>query len=140
MRRDDKRRLELAAEAASLARLDAWLGDETKSLGLGEDARYALRLCAAEAVANIIDHGEHRAGRRPAVIVTLELMSDHVALVVADDGGAFDPLAAELPPSRNLDKSGEGGYGLRLIRGFADSLDYERRAEWNRLTVLVRRH
>ena len=68
-------------------------------------------------------------------------MSDReVRLEIADDGLPFDPVAHRLvrPPGL-LSEARWGGWGLRLVRQFADEYRYERRGDRNVVSLVLHR-
>ena len=126
-------RLQLAADLAEVARLNAWLADAVAGAGVPEAAAQAAKLCLNELVANVILYGypDGRAGR-----IELSLAAEAGALRVTleDDGIPFDPLAApEAAPLAGLEDDRIGGFGIKLFRESAHSAVYERSGGWNRL-------
>ena len=56
---------------------------------------------------------------------------------VTDDGRPFNPLSYEPPPApKDLQSAKIGGLGIRMMRGFADQIAYERSGPINRLAVV----
>ncbi len=95
---------------------------------------FALRLCAEEALANVVTHawaeGDHR------IVLGLAVAADQVELTVEDDGRPFDPVAAPAPAqAATLADAAAGGRGLILIRSYADRLAYRREGGRNRLIM-----
>ena len=55
---------------------------------------------------------------------------------ITDDGRPFNPLSqAEPEPPKDLASAQIGGLGLKLVRSFAGSIDYQRCDAMNRLTL-----
>ena len=78
----------------------------------------------AELCANVIFHAQSKATH---FLVTLEYRKPQVIITVADEGEGF--AQADVPPagtSRPDGTGGEryGGYGLSLIEGLSDKLDF----------------
>ncbi|MGE4221135.1 MAG: ATP-binding protein [Alphaproteobacteria bacterium] len=129
----------LDGSRAALAGLGAWIEAATAGHALPPDLQFALRLCVEEAATNAIAHGEP-ATADPAVAIRIAFRADAVTAEIEDAGGPFDPATAPLPQlGTSLDDTPDGGRGLRLLRSFADSLDYERRNGRNRLIMGFRR-
>jgi anti-sigma regulatory factor (Ser/Thr protein kinase) len=127
--------LRLRNDLSELSRLDDWISHVAERLSLGEKAAYSVRLCLVEAVTNVIVHGGGGASSTGILlIVTAE--KDLVTARVTDSGRPFDPTSyVPNPTSRSLQEGGIGGQGIRLMRRFAASLSYERRANQNSLIL-----
>lgn len=111
--------------------------------GLTRAVTWPVEVSFDEVLANVVRHG--LAGRGDAASVELELRLDSSAspplceVVVADDGPAFDPLAAAAPDtSLGIDEREIGGLGIELVRRLMDEVEYERRDGRNRLRLLRR--
>ena len=60
----------------------------------------------------------------------------HFVLVVEDEAPHFNPLdAPELPAVEVDDQKGVGGQGIRLLRRFAETLEYQATPTGNRLSM-----
>jgi PAS domain S-box-containing protein len=82
-----------------------------------------LELASSEIITNILRHGYQ--GKRGAVRMEIELMSEGVAIDFFDDGLPFEVDSINAP---DLDRMLEGGYGLHIIRSCTDELTYEKGA------------
>lgn len=135
----------LGANLAEMSRLPEWIAALAVSYSIAEDRRFAIHLCLEEAVSNIIRHGyaDGAAGREAVPTVTIACTQNaarELVFTIDDTAAPFNPLTAPEPPL--LDADGEialGGRGLRLLRSFADSLEYERAATGNRLRIGFRK-
>lgn len=101
-----------------------WIAAAGEEIGATERQRFAARLCAEELLANVLRHD----ATAPAVKVTIERAADRrLALTIEDSGAPFDPTQG---PARealgDLDVARPGGWGLALIRRFADEFSYRR--------------
>jgi anti-sigma regulatory factor (Ser/Thr protein kinase) len=113
------------------------LADFAARAGVPQPVQMDLRLVLDELLSNLEKYAG-REGRPPAVILAARVAGGDVLLEVADDGPAFDPLAA--PPPRldaELEERPIGGLGLHLVRQLTDDATYSRRAGWN--VLLLRR-
>lgn len=130
---DGKRSADFTLARDDLQRAVAWIAAQAHELGATPRQSFAAQLCAEELLVNAIDHG----GRaRLSVAVTLESLGDRLRLTLADDGAAFTLAAAperKLDPS--LDAAGPGGWGVALVRRFADGVDC-RRADGGNIMIL----
>jgi anti-sigma regulatory factor (Ser/Thr protein kinase) len=124
-------------DASELSRVSAWVDAWAQHQGLPVTLVHHLDLCATELVTNVIDHAFEGAVTHP---ISLRLAMDHdrITLEVEDDGKPFDPRAVAPPPRTDLDERPPGGWGLAIVRHFADELRYLRTAGRNRLTVVLR--
>ena len=100
------------------------------------DARGGARLAVVveELVSNAVRHGA--ADGSIAIDLTLTADEGEIALVLIDDGVAFDPTA-----ERNFsgpDAESGGGVGLALIKAWANRLVYSRDAGRNRIDLRLR--
>jgi anti-sigma regulatory factor (Ser/Thr protein kinase) len=99
---------------------------------LGTRDRAHLCIIVEELVANLFDHGDRAGDRR--ISVQFDRRDSAIALVIEDDGPAFDPRSAAANgevPARG------GGAGLRLVEAWSNVVGYESRDGGNRLDVQV---
>jgi len=110
---------------------EAWLAKESRALGLGADAEFAINLCLEELFLNAVQHG--RANRASISICT---EPDGVRVEFVDDGAPYDPTVA---PVRRIESSTEdfkiGGYGTGLLKKFSRRMTYQRDDGHNRLVL-----
>lgn len=126
--------LRLRNDLTELDRLSEALEGFCEAKGVPTGAAYHLNLVLDELVTNIVSYGyEADAGERE-IVIQLQREPEAVAVVVEDDGRAFDPLSAKEP---DLDASVEerpiGGLGLHFLRTLMDDLCYRREDGRNRL-------
>ena len=102
-------------------------------------ALYLARLAAEEMGTNIIKYGYDDALQHQ-ISLRAEVFVDHFRLQLLDDGHEFDPLNAPEPDLQlGLEDRTPGGLGICLIRKMARAVHYERRDDWNILTLEVAR-
>ena len=87
-----------------------------------------LKLALTEACSNSIRHA-YDEGRAGSVDIRYELDGERLAVEVADEGGGFEPTAAN-GGNGALD---EGGLGIAIIRAVTDELAIESRESGSRL-------
>jgi len=93
----------------------------------------ALLVCVQELVANVALHARRGDGA-PAFKVHLQIAPEFVAVVIEDNGHAFDPLRdAPVNVDTDLASAVVGGRGLLIVRQLTRAMSYERAGEWNRL-------
>jgi anti-sigma regulatory factor (Ser/Thr protein kinase) len=105
---------------------------------LGVRTRYHLELVFEEIVGNIVRYGAPRGGEL-YIDVSIKIGADGIAIAVEDDGIPFDPCGRSneaLPAT--LAEAPDGGFGLRIVRHIASTMQYERTAnQRNRLVVTL---
>jgi anti-sigma regulatory factor (Ser/Thr protein kinase) len=130
--------LVLDSRLSELSRAQAWAEELAHRYLLSEKSLYSMRLCVEEALANIVLHGYKSESGHPIVIRNW-FDADTLFLGIEDEAPAFVPSDATQRMSTSepdtLESLVPGGYGIRLIRHFANSLLYERLPEGNRLTI-----
>ena len=132
---NDIRQLTLRNDRAEIARLTTWIDDVVAPLGLSTRSAHALHLCLEEAVTNVVTHAFE-----PDTVhdVHVALWHDDTALhaEITDDGRPFDPLSHVLPEApKDLRSAPIGSLGIKLMRGFAERIAYQRVGSMNRLTL-----
>jgi anti-sigma regulatory factor (Ser/Thr protein kinase) len=105
---------------------------------LGARARYHLELVFEEIVGNIVRYGAPQGGEL-RVEVSIEIGVDYIEIAVEDDGIPFDPCGCtDLGAPTSLAGAPDGGFGLRIVRHVASTMQYERSAnQRNRLVVTL---
>jgi anti-sigma regulatory factor (Ser/Thr protein kinase) len=95
-----------------------------------------MDLCLEEVISNIMRHGYAGQPGRPIRVQFSTPREGHFAFSVEDEAPHFDPLAApELPFVDLRGQARIGGHGIRLVRHFAGSLEYQELPGGNRLTL-----
>lgn len=126
--------LTLKNDMAEHARLSAALSEWAETEGIDPGLVTTFELAFDEILANITsyaydDDGEH------AIEVGCRWDGSTLSAEVADDGRAFDPLAAPEPDlEADLDEREVGGLGLFLVRQLMDDVAYRREGGRNRLS------
>lgn len=121
------RALTIQNAQAELQRMSSWIADSARDLGLAREMAVRLRVCAIEAVSNVIryayaDRDTHQIGLQFA------LSADRVTLAIEDDGRPFNPLSLpDRAPPPNIEKAQMAGIGVRIIRGLLPESRYEHR-------------
>jgi len=124
-----------ANDVAELRRLSERIRAYSGEVGLDEDLTYHVDLCLDEAVSNIIRYS-YENGLRGTITVSLEMVNDRLRAVVADAGREFNPLQHPAPAvPTTLEDVPVRGFGIHLMRSFADTLEYRRNGDRNILTL-----
>jgi anti-sigma regulatory factor (Ser/Thr protein kinase) len=131
----DRSSIRIENDRGEVARLTEWLLELCKSWRLADKVAFAIQLCVEETVANIMMHGKGD-GRASEIVVSLDQRPGEVSLTIEDNGAPFDPTAFEVrQPGQNLDETSVGGLGIKLMRQFADRIDYHRDHGRNQLRL-----
>jgi serine/threonine-protein kinase RsbW len=95
-----------------------------------------MNLCLEEAISNIIRHGYSGNPDHSIAIRFTSPREDYIILVVEDEAPPFNPVESpELPLLSSLEEIAVGGQGVRLLRRFADVLEYQATPTGNRLSI-----
>lgn len=118
--------------AAAAARIDGFCDDR----GLAPEAAYAVNLAIDELLTNTITYGyDDDEAHRIEIVVRLE--DETLVVAIVDDGAAFDPTRApEAEAAAPLEDRALGGLGLLLVNRMMDSVEYQRRAGCNVVTLI----
>jgi anti-sigma regulatory factor (Ser/Thr protein kinase) len=119
-----------------LADIDRWIEEEGSGWRLAEDVVFRARVCVAEILANLLEHGHSRRDGDD-IRIMLRPSPPALELEISDTGRPFDPtaravLAAAAPAADLL-----GGRGLRLLGAYASDMSYSRAGRWNVLSLRV---
>lgn len=130
-------RIVLHAELSAMEHLPLWIAAIAKRRSIDDRTQFAIHLCLEEAVSNIIRHGYVETAAISTITISCATSPDGcLVFTVEDNAPPFNPLTAPVMPPVEVD--GEiplGGHGIRLLRGFAGSLNYEPTLTGNRLRI-----
>lgn len=135
-------RLTLHSRLSELAKVWPWVDGLAAEYGIREDTLFAVHLCLEEALSNVIRHGYRG---EPDHVVELSFESgrtNDIAFIIEDSAPHFPPDEAERArrASSEIENTAfvdilPGGHGLKLMRKFAGSLNWERLPGGNRLII-----
>ena len=127
--------LTLDNQLAELTRISGWVEGLARRYPITTNLVFAMNLCLEEALSNVIRHGyEGREGQR--VTVRFSMLGENLfELTVEDDAAQFNPLALAPLPTISEDPTRIGGQGIRLMRSFADSVEWAPTATGNELRI-----
>src|SRR5438552_13382253 len=110
-------RLKIPARAEYITLCRLALTGIARLRSMSDEVLADLKLALTEAASNSVRHayGDHSEG---FVEIVYELHPDRLVIEVTDNGGGFDPGAAEGSP----DNLSEGGLGIAIIRAIADEV------------------
>ena len=124
-------------DVAELTRMAAWIDAWANQHHVADQTVQRVDLCAAEAVTNVMTHGA-RPEHAGDVELRIGQRGEAVVFEIEDDGIAFDPTQAPLPPAVTMDSDRVGGWGMRIVRSLSDEVRYRRIDGRNRLTLTFR--
>lgn len=129
-------RLILQSRMSDLAKVPPWIERLAARHPIPDEMQFAMNLCLEEALSNIIRHGYSGNPDHSFAVQFSSPRENYFVLVVEDDAPPFNPVdSPELPAVSSLDEIHVGGQGIRLMRQFADALEYEPTPTGNRLTI-----
>ena len=122
-------------DVAQLRLISDWVRAYIDGTQLPQELVHRVDLCLQETVANVMLHAYERGGPGN-IAISLEKVGEGFHVTVADNGPAFDPLEyPKLVPAAKLEDAKVGGFGIHLIRSFADVVEYRREADRNILAM-----
>ncbi len=133
-----KLRLTKSAELESLAAFRDFIAEACRRQNIDDDTSYDLQLAVDEACTNIITHGY--AGMNPgSIILDLEFQPTQVVMRLTDFGHPFEPYEPAAPDVHAaLEDQPASGFGLFIIYGTMDSVDYTTNEDGNTLILTKR--
>jgi serine/threonine-protein kinase RsbW len=135
---ESEERLELDSRLAELGRVGPWAETLADKHHLGREILYAVQLCMEEALANVIMHGYRNEPGHP-ILIRSSIADGWLYFAIQDEAPPFAPDALEAATNgrkpANLESIQPGGNGIRLMRRFAGSMEYEVLPIGNRLTL-----
>jgi anti-sigma regulatory factor (Ser/Thr protein kinase) len=128
--------LNLQSWISDLAQVPLWIERLATRFSIPDSTQFAINLCLEEVLSNTIRHGYAGQPGHPIAVRFSKPREDYFIFVVEDNATPFNPVESpELPPISTLDESAVGGQGIRLLRQFADALEYHRTPSGNRLIL-----
>jgi anti-sigma regulatory factor (Ser/Thr protein kinase) len=129
-------RLDLQSRMSELARLPAWIERLAAGRTIPANTQFAMNLCLEEALSNIIRHGYSGDPGHSIAIRFTNPRDGYFVFEVEDEAPPFNPVVSpELPAVSSLEENQIGGQGIRLLRQFADALEYQATPTGNRLSI-----
>lgn len=130
-------RLALSSSLSDLVRVPLWIEHLAAEYAISDNTQFAMNHCLDEVLSNVIRHGyAGQPGRLILVRFASSPRDGYFTFVIEDEAPHFNPLSAPqsaVPPS--IEETPVGGRGIRLLRHFADKLEYQSTPTGNRLTV-----
>ncbi len=127
--------LVLPAQLQEVPRLNTFVEEASRAAGFDDIVIMKIKVAVEEAVVNVMkyayqadEHGE----------VNVEIVPDdvHLNITITDSGKPFDPTAwPEADTTLSARERKIGGLGIHIMRQNMDTVGYERRGEFNVLTM-----
>ena len=114
--------------------LDDWVEEVGREWNISARTIFGARLCLAELVNNVIEHGRDRHDD-DHIVVKLSRYDGGFEIEFMDTRGPFDPTGA-VPRAQDLMDS-IGGRGLMLIHAYASELGYRYDGRYNHTTLKI---
>ena len=129
-------RFTLCGRLPEIAQLHSWVERMVSKYRISANVQFSIELCLEEVVSNIILHGYGGETDRPVTVFLTELRPGYFVFTVEDEAPVFNPLEApELPALNPHEEIRVGGQGIRFLRQFASTIEYEAKPGGNRLKI-----
>src|ERR1700691_1178820 len=135
-RSDSRDRLTLRSRLSDMAQHPPWIEGWASRHGIPSNVQFGIELCLEEVVSNVIRHGYAGTEDRSVVVRFVTPRDSYFEFVVEDEAPQFNPLDA--PDLKAIDPEDDtriGGQGIRLLREFANAVEYEPTPTGNRLRI-----
>lgn len=131
-----EQQLALRSRLSEMAQIPAWIEALASQHSIPAKIQFAINLCLEEAVSNVILHGYRGEADRSVIVRFTMPREGCFVFVVDDDAPRFNPLdQPELPALNPRAEIRIGGQGVRMMRRFADAVEYEQIPTGNRLRI-----
>jgi len=128
-------RLVPRSRLADIHQLSPWIEGLSVRYAISAPIRFSMILCLEEAISNIVQYG-YDGTENGSIVVSFNVLSSYFEFTVDDEAPSFNPLdAPELPPLNPHEEMRLGGHGIRLLRQFANEVQYEATSNGNRLSI-----
>ena len=127
---------DFAERCPHLARIPPWIEHLAAQYSIPENTQFAM-IFASRKSSRTSSVTAIRASRTgPSSSSSRTRATTIFVFVIEDEAPPFNPLEApELPVLRSLDELRVGGNGIRLLREFAQALEYQATPTGNRLVI-----
>jgi len=116
--------------------IDSWIEEAGSAWRLADDVVFRARVCVAEILGNLLEHGRARPDGDD-IRITLRASPPALELEISDSGRPFDPTARAAAAAAAPVPDALGGRGLRLLGAYASGMAYQRAGERNVLSLRV---
>jgi anti-sigma regulatory factor (Ser/Thr protein kinase) len=128
-------RLTLRSRISDLEQVAPWIDALVPRYEITEKSKFAIELCLEEALSNIIRHGYSNEPDHSLAVQLTNPRKGYLVFIVEDEAPPFNPVDSPDLPSYPFEDDRVGGQGIRLMRRFADTLEYLSTPAGNRLSI-----
>jgi anti-sigma regulatory factor (Ser/Thr protein kinase) len=131
---------ELPGDLNSLEIIREYVRGAAADAGLERKQAYRLSLAVDEIATNIVLHGYQEAGMDGNIRISATLSESTLTIVLEDDAVPYDPHQSDNPDDLDapLEEREIGGLGVFLAIQYVDEFRYERIANRNRHTFIIK--
>jgi serine/threonine-protein kinase RsbW len=134
---DKEERLSLQGDLSQIAQVPSWIKRLSSTYLIPEKVQFASNLCLEEILSNIILHGYRDVTKGEILLRFINPSAGCFVFIVEDGAPHFNPLQQpELSALNPNEDTRVGGLGIRLVREFANALEYQRLPVGNRLKMV----
>lgn len=131
-----KKTVELEAQTERLSELLEIIEADMEKAGCPPEKRTVTAICAEEIFVNIASYAYGK--QKGMARIDEEIKDSNISLCFQDQGQPYNPLAKEDPDTTLSAQEREiGGLGIFMVKNMMDSVAYEYRDGWNRLTMTL---
>lgn len=133
--------LVLRSRLDELVQVYPWIEALGAAYAIPSTTRFAMNLCLEEALSNVVQHG-YRGDPDQTITVTFERNGEReISFIVEDSAPHFRPFDPAVPMENAapaaLEQIVPGGNGIRLLRKFADAVEWKPLEHGNRLRIAL---
>lgn len=131
-----KKTIELEAQKEKLDTLLEIIERDLESAGCPPEKMTMTAICAEEIFVNIASYAyEDKTGEAR---IDEEIKKGRISLCFQDSGKPYNPLEKEDPDTTlSVQEREIGGLGIFMVKNMMDTVTYEYRDGWNRLTMTL---
>ncbi len=130
-----QKNLTLANDIAQVPLLSEFVETTCEAVGFDPATTMSINLAIEEAVVNVMSYA-YPSGTKGLINIDAIANQARLKFIISDNGVPFDPtVVAEADTTLSVEERNIGGLGIFLVRQIMDSVNYERIAGFNVLTL-----
>ena len=131
----DRKQLVLQNDIEQVPLLAQFVDEACETAGLNMATSMKLNLAIEEAVVNVMNYA-YPQGTVGDINIEAQADDEQLAFIISDSGSPFDPTAQqEADITLSAEERPIGGLGIHLVRQIMDDVAYERKDNYNILTL-----
>ena len=131
----DRKQLVLQNDIEQVPTLALFVDEVCETVGLDMATTMKLNLAIEEAVVNVMNYA-YPQGTVGDISIEAQADDEQLAFIISDSGSPFDPTAQqEADITLSAEERPIGGLGIHLVRQIMDDVAYERKDNYNILTL-----